>query len=259
MTYLKQNDYVEGCECYGEKLAYIRGWINNIEYDSSDKIISCDIKCDDMYKGSRGSLLVIDDNYPIRLVDYQEAWWKTVNRFEMAVSYFYRVGLDNNLLLDKNVIRFWDIDGVLATFAYGADGVNACDDAFFKDYTRTHNPYLGAIAPNVIKEYMFYYTTKKNNYVISQVCSGYEANQKRDFIVSNYSDYILSDNIYFTDSVDKYDRIYKILDANYKDMNVKYCLIDDSISVLSKAQAHGCVGIHISSLLNLFSLSEIKN
>lgn len=252
-------DYVEGCEFYGSHIAYIRGWVVSVVYDSDNCLKSCDIQCDDSYCGSRGNNLIIDSNYPIRKIERVEKWYMRLNRVERGRSYFYRNGLDLKFLCDKDLVRFWDVDGVLAVFAYGRDGVNVCEEENFQDYIKNHNPYMDAVAPEVIKYFMTKCTKFENNYVVSQVYSDEEENKKRDFILKNYSRFIPEENIFFVRSNKKYKLIKEILDSKYNSLDTKHCLIDDSVEVLSLAQENGVCGVHLSSLLLLMNLDEKVN
>lgn len=253
---LKVNDYVEGCEFYGNKIAYIRGWVTSVRYNSENHLTSCEIKCDDSYGGFRGNSLIIDENYPIHKVEYKENWFHDLNRFERGRSYYYRKGLDLKFLTDKDVVRFWDVDGVLGIFAYGKNGINVCEESYFQEYMKKCNPYMDAVAPEVLKEFMFKFTDSKNNYVVSQVKTEIERDKKRDFILKNYKDFILEENIFFVDSKNKYDIIKEILKTKYKSIKTKHCLIDDNPAVLSCAQDNGIMGIHLSSLLLLMTLDK---
>lgn len=250
MEHIKVGDYVEGCEWYGSSIAYIRGWVVGIKLENNI-IKHCDIQCDDSYNGYRGHALIIDDNYPIRRIEQVNAWFRGVDRFYLGKTYFYRIGLDKQFLIDKDVIRFWDIDGVLATFAYGGLGVNVCEDADFQEYMKNHNPYMDAVAPNFLINFLYEYTNIKNNYVVSRKFSDIELEQKLSFINLNYKNRILSENVYFVDSLDKSTVIKKILDTKYNGLDTIHCLIDDNINVLSLAQSNGITTIHISSFLNL--------
>lgn len=178
-----------------------------------------------------------------------------MNRFERGKSYFYRKGLDLKFMTDKDLVRFWDVDGVLAIFAYGRDGINVCDEEIYHEYMKNHNPYMDAIVPEVLKEFMFKYSKFENNYVVSKVATELECEKKKEFILKNYKDYISEDNIYFVKSNNKYDIIKEILDTKYKSLDTKHCLIYDSVSVLSFVQKHGITGIHLSSLLLLMGLN----
>lgn len=250
MKFLKIGDYVEGCEWYGSSIAYIRGWISDIKLENNT-IKHCDIKCDDSYNGTRGNALIIDSNYPIRKIEQITDWFKVVDRFYLGRTYFYRVGLDKQFLIDKSVIRFWDIDGVLSTFAYGGNGVNVCEDKYFQEYMKNHNPYMDALAPSFLINFLYDNTNIENNYVVSRKYSDIELEQKLDFINMNYKNRILAENVFFVDSLDKSTVIKEILNTKYNGLDTRHCLIDDNINVLSLAQSNGITTIHISSLLNL--------
>lgn len=250
MECLKIGDYIEGCEWYGSSIAYIRGWISDITLENNI-IKHCYIRCDDSFGGNRGNALIIDTNYPIRKIEQVSNWFKVTDRFYLGKTYFYRIGLDKQFLIEKEIIRFWDIDGVLATFAYGSYGVNVCEDKYFKEYMKIHNPYMDAVAPNFLINFLYDNTNIENNYVVSRKYSAIELEQKLDFINRNYKNRILSDNVFFVDSLDKSTVIKEILDTKYNGLNTKHCLIDDNIEVLSLAQSHGITTIHISSFLNL--------
>lgn len=252
---IKINDYVEGCEYYGKNISYIRGWVGSVKYDESgDNLLSCDIRCDDSYHGARGNSLIIDSNYPINVVEYETDWYLKVNRHEIGRNYFYRIGLDTDFLTSKEIVRFWDIDGVLAVFAYGHNGINVCEDKYFQQYMKEHDPYMDAIAPEFLKEFLWKYTTIENNYVISRYYSEREKENKCDFVLRNYDNRIAYENIYFVSDIDKSVIMSDILDRKYQGVKYKHCLIDDNISVLSKVQSAGLVGVHISSLLLLAGL-----
>lgn len=250
MESLKIGDYVEGCEWYGSSIAYIRGWISDIKLENNI-IKHCDIQCDDGFNGNRGNALIIDTNYPIRKIEQVSNWFKVIDRFYLGKIYFYRIGLDKQFLVDKDVIRFWDIDGVLSTFAYGNHGVNVCEDKYFQEYMKIHNPYMDAVAPNFIINFLYDNTNIENNYVVSRKYSDIELEQKLDFIDINYKNRILVENVYFVDSLDKSTVIKEILNTKYNGLDTRHCLIDDNIEVLSLAQSNGITTIHVSSFLNL--------
>ena len=89
----------------------------------------------------------------------------------------YQLGLDTALLKQRDLVRFFDIDGVLSVYAYGADGINAVRDEAFDAFMETHDLYQYAAAPVFIKEYIEQYTTPTLNYVVSQ--SGTEAQDQQ--------------------------------------------------------------------------------
>ena len=146
---------------------------------------------------------------------------------------------------------------MLAVFAYGVSGINVCeDDLSYHEYMKNHDPYMDAVAPEVLKEFMLKFTKFENNYVVSKVETENEMDKKRRFISKHYSEFISDDNVYFTESLDKSDVIKNILDTKYKSLYTRHCLIDDNVNVLSKVQSKGITGVHISSFLTLMSLSE---
>ena len=51
----------------------------------------------------------------------------------------YQLGLDTALLKQRDLVRFFDIDGVLSVYAYGADGINAVRDDEFDAFMETHD------------------------------------------------------------------------------------------------------------------------
>lgn len=51
------------------------------------------------------------------------------------------LGLRKDFLTDRTVHKFLDIDGVLAVYATGDTGINACDDSEYAEYMKTHNLY----------------------------------------------------------------------------------------------------------------------
>lgn len=247
---LNLNDYVEGYEHYGSSIFYIRGWVSEFRYDKTG-LCYCYIKCDDSYNGARGNSLIIDKQYPIKKIAREIDWYFKINRKEMANQAIYRVGLDKDFLLDKDVVRFWDVDGVLAMYAFGAYGVNGCDDEIYGDYIKNVNPYIDALAPSFLKDYIDLYTKSENNYVVSRILYEEEKDIKIDFILRNYKDRFLEENIYFVNSSDKTLVIKDILGKKFNGLSTKHCLIDDSINVLSNAQLEGITTVHISSFLNL--------
>ena len=80
----------------------------------------------------------------------------------------YQLGLDRNILTDRNRIRFFDIDGVLSTYAYGADGINAVSDQEFDQFVEHVDLYQKAEGSLLLREYLETYTDPALNYVVSQ-------------------------------------------------------------------------------------------
>lgn len=246
-------DYVEGYETYGNKIGLIRGMIYKIKYNEKDELVKCEIQCDDYYHGARCTNLIISKyNYEIKKVEKEENWYLNMDRF--SVKDLYRIGLDTDFLLSKDVVRFFDVDGVLAVYAFGKSGINVCDDADFVEYIKNVNPYYTAMAPDLMQRYILDYTNKKDVFVVSKSFSQEENEYKKQFIIKNYYNYIPEENIYFTNTDDKSGIISNILENKYNGISTRHMHIDDNIYVLNMLEKKGITTIHVSSIFNLSSI-----
>lgn len=159
----------------------------------------------------------------------------------------YRVGLDKEFITGRDVVRFWDVDGVLAVYGYGELGVDE-NLGGLTDYTI----YRDAVAPIFIKNFIEKYTDTGKNYVLSRVSSEEEKVEKLNFVKRNYGDKFKEENVLFTYSKDKTKVIKSVLkELGIDKKRIAYCLIDDSYDVLEILQGKGYIGLHLSSLLDI--------
>lgn len=168
----------------------------------------------------------------------------------------YQLGLDTALLKQRDLVRFFDIDGVLSVYAYGADGINAVRDEAFDAFMETHDLYQYATAPVFIKEYIEQYTTPALNYVVSQSGSEAQDQQKLAFLRRCYPGLFPADHILFTRSDVKADAVRAALEKNHQGLATPHLFIDDSAGVLDKLQLADIRAVHVSSLLLLATLRE---
>lgn len=168
----------------------------------------------------------------------------------------YQLGLDTALLKRKDLVRFFDIDGVLSVYAYGADGVNAVRDVEFDEFMETHDLYQYAEAPAFIKEYIEQYTEPNLNYVVSQSGTVAQDQQKIEFLNRCYPGVFSPEHILFTRTDVKADAVRSALEKNHEGLATPHLFIDDSTSVLDKLQVAGIRAVHVSSLLLLATIRK---
>ena len=168
----------------------------------------------------------------------------------------YQLGLDTALLKQRDLVRFFDIDGVLSVYAYGADGINAVRDEAFDAFMETHDLYQYAAAPVFIKEYIEQYTTPTLNDVVSQSGTEAQDQQKLAFLKRCYPGLFPEDHILFTRSDVKAEAVREALEKNHQGLETPHLFIDDSAGVLDKLQLAGIRAVHVSSLLLLATLRE---
>ena len=143
----------------------------------------------------------------------------------------YQLGLDTALLKQRDLVRFFDIDGVLSVYAYGADGINAVRDEAFDAFMETHDLYQYAAAPVFIKEYIEQYTTPTLNYVVSQSGTEAQDQQKLAFLKRCYPGLFPEDHILFTRSDVKAEAVREALEKNHQGLATPHLFIDDSAGV----------------------------
>ena len=166
----------------------------------------------------------------------------------------YQLGLDTALLKRRDLVRFFDIDGVLSVYAYGADGVNAVSDQEFDRFVESHDLYQYAVAPSFIRDYIETYTDPAENYVVSQSGNEYQDRQKIAFIRRCYPGLFPEDHILFTRTDVKADAVRSVLEKRPAGMHTPHLFIDDSAGVLDKLQCAGIQAVHVSSRLLLAEL-----
>ena len=166
----------------------------------------------------------------------------------------YILGHDTDLMKSKEVIRFFDVDGVLAVYAFGEDGVYVVrDDRDYDDFLKTHDVYATACAPTFMKEYVENRCDPKKTFVISRSYTDIEDDQKIRFIRREYPT-ILEENILFVRGTSKTDIARKVLEERFGGLTAKHLCIDDTLEHLEKYQTEGLKAVHISSLLLLAEL-----
>ncbi len=167
----------------------------------------------------------------------------------------YRLGLDTELLQRKDLIRFFDIDGVLAVYGYGSDGVNVCSDTEFDDFVEAHDIYKTAAGPDFIRDYISRFSSPDRNYVVSLSSTPTQDKQKIDFINRVYPGLFVPENILFSREEDKSVIVKDVLRRKYQGLETPHLFIDDDTRVLYRLQVAGVTAVHISSLLLLAKLS----
>lgn len=166
----------------------------------------------------------------------------------------YILGHDTNLLKDREVIRFFDVDGVLAVYAFGDDGVYVVkDDSEYDEYLKTHDVYESARAPEFLKEYVDRYCDPAKSFVISRSYTDVEDGQKIRFIRREYPQ-IPEENILFVRGTPKTEIARQVLEERFGGLTAPHLCIDDTLDHLEKYQAEGLRAVHISSLLLLAEL-----
>lgn len=160
------------------------------------------------------------------------------------------IGLSVKELRNFENIRFFDIDGVLCTYAFGINGIGVDTKGFdYLDYLETHNIYTKDKASFFMKQYVQHYCDREKTFVISRANSLKEEFYKREFIKENYGSFIKDNNIFFSDN--KVDTAKSILNFNFDGIDTPHFAIDDSVDVLYKYQDAGIRAVHISSLFIL--------
>ena len=166
----------------------------------------------------------------------------------------YILGHDAKLLKDRDVIRFFDVDGVLAVYAFGEDGVYVVqDDRDYDEFLKTHDVYATACAPQFMKEYVKTHCDPEKTFVISRSYTDIEDDQKIRFILREYPQ-IPKENILFVRGTSKTDIARQVLEERFGGLSAKHLCIDDTLEHLEKYQAEGLKAVHISSLLLLAEL-----
>lgn len=167
-----------------------------------------------------------------------------------------RFGLNKQRLSDKSLVRCFDVDGVLMTYAYGLNGIYACSENNFEEYLKIHNIYNEAVAPLLIREYIQNCTIKENNFVITKAYTDYEVDCKKEAILRLYDGKFKEEHIIgVKENKDKAITMQKIADKlELKDNSI--VMIDDTIEVLDyieklRIKDPRLLALHISSFLNI--------
>lgn len=165
-------------------------------------------------------------------------------------------GLDKHRLTDKKLVRCFDVDGVLMTYAYGTNGIYAYRNDKFQEYLKTNNIYKTATAPLLIKEYIDNCTIKENNFVITKVYTDTEFEYKRAAIMEKYPNKFDESQI-FSVKCNEHKASLMQYFADIKNVGENgIVMIDDSLEVLDKVetlrmQDKRLMTLHISSFLNI--------
>lgn len=164
-----------------------------------------------------------------------------------------KLGLSFNRLINDIDIYCWDLDGTLGVYAFGKNGVDSCNDAYYQEYLKQHNPYENVIPCVIIKRFIDRYTKKEDNYVITVAQSEVEKRYKLGFILEHYGDKISPKNIIFVDHKSKkYDALHEIESQRNRS---KICLIDDTVGTLSSIQTSSLYAtVHTSSFMSFEEL-----
>lgn len=166
----------------------------------------------------------------------------------------YRLGLDRDYLKRKDLVRFFDIDGVLAVYGYGSDGINVCGDDEFDEFVEKHDIYETAEGAPLIKDYIRTFSDPQNNYVLSLSSTDTQDAQKVKFINRVYPGLFLPENILFTREAEKSMIAKDVLNKKYQGLDTPHLFIDDDTRILYKLQIAGVTAVHISSLMLLGAL-----
>lgn len=166
----------------------------------------------------------------------------------------YRLGLDLELLKRKDLVRFFDIDGVLAVYGYGSDGINVCGDDEFDEFVEKHDIYETASGPDFIRQYIETYTDCSRNFILSMSSTPTQDAQKVKFINRVYPGLFRPENILFTRESDKSGPVIETLNEKFDGLRTPHLFIDDDTRVLYKLQLSGVTAVHISSLFLLAAL-----
>jgi hypothetical protein len=170
----------------------------------------------------------------------------------------YRLGHDTEYMTRNDLVRFFDIDGVLAIYGYGSDGINVCSDDEFDEFVEKHDVYETAVGAEIMKQYISRFTYPSRNYVISLSGSDTQDAQKVKFINRVYPGLFPPENILFTRGSDKSPLVKEVLDSSFQGLKTPHLFIDDDTRVLYKLQCAGITAIHISSLLLLAEIKTIR-
>ena len=167
-----------------------------------------------------------------------------------------RFGLNKQRLSDRSLVRCFDVDGVLITYAYGLYGIYACSENNFEEYLKAHNIYDEAVAPLLMQEYIQNCTIKENNFVITKAYTDYEVGCKKDAIMRLYDGKFKEENIIgVKENKDKAIIIQSIADRmDLKENSI--VMIDDTIEVLDyieklRVTDPRLLTLHVSSFLNI--------
>lgn len=158
------------------------------------------------------------------------------------------LGLSFNRFVNDVDIYCWDLDGTLGVYAFGRNGVDSCNDAYYQDYLKEHNPYKDIKPCKLVQKFIQRFTNKEDNYVITVAQSDLERRYKLGFILENFGDKISVENIIFVESKTK--KFDALRDIENKRSTRKICLIDDTVSTLSDIEATSLYRtVHISSFM----------
>lgn len=163
----------------------------------------------------------------------------------------YQLGLDTRLMRDPQLVRVFDIDGVLAIYGYGSDGINVCSDTEFDAFMESHDLYQYARGTTFMRSYLKSCTTPHLNYVLSQSGNEAQDRQKIAFLKREYDGFFPEDHILFTREPDKTSIVAKLLSEHFDGLATPHLCIDDDVRVLDQLQVGGIKAIHVSSLLLL--------
>lgn len=148
---------------------------------------------------------------------------------------------------DKNIL-IWDIDGVLCVYAYGDHKINACSDAEFEEYCKTHDVYAGGTAPQKLVDIVNSLDSSRQ-YVCSKDCGLYEETYKRQYVARNYN--IPDNHVKMVQHNSDKLKFMKELRWTLGISPRNIAMIDDNIEVLCEIDEDnsGFTTIHISSFV----------
>lgn len=169
----------------------------------------------------------------------------------------YQLGLDTKLIRNPHLVRVFDIDGVLAIYGYGSNGINVCSDTEFDAFMETHDLYQYARGTAFMRSYLKSCTAPQLNYVLSQSGNEAQDRQKIAFLKREYNGFFPEDHILFTREPDKANIVAKLLSEHFDGLATPHLCIDDDVRVLAKLQVGGIRAIHISSLLLLAEIHPL--
>lgn len=154
-----------------------------------------------------------------------------------------------DILSDSRAVLIFDFDGVLAAYEYGEHNHNACKDAEWPEYCKTHNIYENARPLKVIQEYVG--NIDSNRLFVCSQDGPYARAQKTRF-VQKYYPQIPANHIFLVETnKKKLDVLREIQRVEFPVLEDKYfVMVDDTIEVLTNIQENSEFSTaHISSFL----------
>ena len=153
------------------------------------------------------------------------------------------------ILANTKSVFVFDIDGVLAVYAYGERNHNVCREDAWQDYVQNHDLYATAQPVKILQGLIRQHDSSR--VFVCTRASRTEMEQKRDFAVKQYG--INPEHVLFTHSNRKKLGAMRFLhDRFFQDLpDELMVMIEDSADVLTNIQDHSDYStVHISYFLN---------